>query len=51
MSKFLVIDIILKEEKSIDGSLIFQLTEEDLDNELQIKSKIHRKKLLNCNLK
>jgi hypothetical protein len=47
MNKALVIFIILKGEKAIDGSSIFLLEEEDLREDIQIQSNIVRKKLLN----
>lgn len=34
------------EAMSIDGLLIFELTEEDLEKELQITTKLHRKKII-----
>ncbi len=35
-------------ENSIDGSILDKLTEDDLQNELKINSKIIRKKILTC---
>jgi hypothetical protein len=47
MNKALVIFIILKGEKAIDGSCIFLLEEEDLKQDVKVDSNIVRKKLIN----